>query len=602
VLQPTALYLQDANGSRFISGTLAEAESLMGSPLPALPPPDRDGARPVYAVRFHPQLYALLGRFLQSLLREIGAEGAPAARPAHGSRDQAEYEAALSRVLRAVRADDRRLGLLNLCWLAHGKAVAESLRELEQRNPAVRRLKYSLHPLLSSFYRRLDQAARRPAEPADSERAALLAGSADNSSVVDAVIEDGFAFTELGIGHLDFNQFLAANKRYRIGADLFFEIYTILVKETERRLRENERGLVSRVARHLPGLSRDQLLSQAGLVKVMMNGHVLTYLLADAWQTGSRLVASPRIKSEAERRRPAEIIDAFLDLVAGVKRFEIISHLRDHICLLKPGDGREDERQNGAMRVYEFGESAHVLNNAVNATILFLDLRGFTQTSEGQISERDLTRELYLVFDAFIPHIRRFGGTVDKFLGDGIMVTYGTSEADPLNPLNALRSAILCQQTLRSLRQQGRTYFKMGIAIHFGRVYLARFIADESSVQGTVIGRNVNLAGRLSSAAKRSLDEDDASDVLPSVLHGSDFPVTVDGSGALFNEGIAISRDTLMQLEEHLPLTHTDMSGFDTIEYFDEQVGQRIVMRYVGDAKFKGVRSSVPVYAVDFEG
>jgi hypothetical protein len=234
--------------------------------------------------------------------------------------------------------------------------------------------------------------------------------------------------------------------------------------------------------------------------------------------------------------------------------------------------------------------------------VLFLDLRGFTQTSEGQISERDLTRELYDVFDAFIPHIRRFGGIVDKFLGDGIMVTYGTTEADPLHPLNALRSAILCQETLRGLRQQGKTYFKMGVAIHYGRVYLARFIADETSVQTTVIGRNVNLAGRLSSASKKPFDEDEPSESDASGNGGTEFQVTVDGSGALFNEGIAISRDTLMQLEAHLPLNHTDVGGFSQLEYFDEQVGRRILLRYAGDAKFKGVRSSVPVYAVQFVG
>ena len=49
----------------------------------------------------------------------------------------------------------------------------------------------------------------------------------------------------------------------------------------------------------------------------------------------------------------------------------------------------------------------------------------------------------------------------------------------------------------------------MGVAIHYGRVYLARFIDDEESVQTTVIGRNVNLAGRLSSAAKKPMDEDE---------------------------------------------------------------------------------------------
>jgi class 3 adenylate cyclase len=598
-----SLYVKDSASCRFTAGTLAEAESLFGSPLPALPPPDKEGGRPIFAVRFHPQLHALLDRFLQSLLREIGGDAGAGGRGENGSRDQSEYELALGRVLRAVRADDRRLGLVNLCWLAHSKAVADSLRELEQRNAAVRKLKYSLHPLLSSFYRRLDQASRRAVEQADAQRAALLAGASENPSLVDAIVEDGFAFTEPGIANVDFNQFLAANKRYRLSADLFFEIYTLLLKETERRLRENERGMVARVARHLPGLSREQTLSHAGLVKVMMNAHVLTYLMGDAWQTGSRLLASARIKTEAERRRPAEIVDAFLDVVAGVKRFELVSHLRDHVCLLRPGDDRDlDDRVSRGMRLYEFAESARVLNNAVNATVLFLDLRGFTQTSEGQISERDLTRELYDVFDAFIPHIRRFGGTVDKFLGDGMMVTYGTTEADLLHPLNALRSAILCQETLRALRQQGKTYFKMGVAIHYGRVYLARFIADEASVQSTVIGRNVNLAGRLSSAAKKAIDEDEPSDGPAWDGPAPELQVSVDSSGALLNEGIAISRDMLMQLEANLPLTHTDIGGFSQVEYFDEQVGRRILIRYAGDAKFKGVRSSVPVYAVDFEG
>ncbi|HEY7510027.1 MAG TPA: adenylate/guanylate cyclase domain-containing protein [Vicinamibacteria bacterium] len=595
---PSALYVKDLAATRFIAGTAAEAESLLGSPLPALPPPDHDGGHAVFVVRFHPQLHALLDRFLLGLVREIGGEaggGAPSV-----SRDQAEYEAALARVLRAVRADDRRLGLVNLCWLAHSKAVADSLRALQQKSPAVRQIKYSLHPLLSSLFRRLDQGARRAVEQADPQRAALLAGSAENGALVDAIIDDGFAFTEAGIGNVDFNQFLAANKRYRIGADLFFEIYTLLLKETDRRIRENERGMIARMARHLPGLGREQALSHAGLVKVMMNAHVLTYLLGDAWQTGSKLLSSARMKAEAERRRPAEIVDAFLDVAAGVKRFEIVSHLRDRVCLLR--DGRELDDRVSRMRHYEFGESAQVLNNAVNSTVLFLDLRGFTQTSEGQISERDLTRELYDVFDAFIPHIRRFGGIVDKFLGDGIMVTYGTTEADPLHPLNALRSAILCQETLRGLRQQGKTYFKMGVAIHYGRVYLARFIADETSVQTTVIGRNVNLAGRLSSASKKPFDEDEPSESAASGNGGTEFQVTVDGSGALFNEGIAISRDTLMQLEAHLPLNHTDVGGFSQLEYFDEQVGRRILMRYAGDAKFKGVRSSVPVYAVQFEG
>ena len=332
----------------------------------------------------------------------------------------------------------------------------------------------------------------------------------------------------------------------------------------------------------------------------MMSAQVLPYLLGDPWTTGQRLLSSPTIQAEADRRKPAEIIDAFLDVITGAKRFELVCRVRDRVELIG-AFGREldlEDKASRSLRVYEFGEAAQVLNNAVSATVLFLDLRGFTQTSEGQISERDLTRELYAVFDEFVPLVRRFGGTVDKYLGDGMMVTFGTDHADALDVLNALRTAILCQESLRRKRQEGKTYFQMGVAIHHGRVYLARFIEDEENVQSTVIGRNVNLAGRLSSAAKKPLEEDEVEAAPPpGPVHASGLRVMVDGAGTLFNEGIAISRDTLVQLESHLALVH----GEGVMEYDDEAIDKRILIRYAGDAKFKGVRSSLPVYEVDYE-
>jgi class 3 adenylate cyclase len=601
-------YFKDPAGSRFVAGGLAEAESLFGSPLPLLPPPEIEDGREVFLVRFHPGLHALLQRFLQGLLNEISKDTPVpgGGKPDDGAKNQAEYEAALNRLLPSVRSSDRRLGLANLFWLAHTRDIAECLQEMEVKNPSVRKLKYFLHPLLSSFYRRVDQAARRELERAEPGLQAFLTGTIETSGLVDSLIEDGFAFTERTIGEFDFNQFLAANKRYRISADLFFEIYQILAKETERRIKEGDRGLLSRVARHMPQLPKEQLQTQAGIAKIMMNAHVMTYLFADAWGTGSKLTGSAKLTAEAERRKPSEVLDVFLDLVNSVKRFEIAAHLRDRVVLLRPftEDREADRHYSNNARVYEFGASAQVLNNAVNATVLFLDLRGFTKTSEGQVSERDLTRELYAVFDAFVPHVRRFGGTIDKFLGDGIMITYGTLHSSPFDALNAVRTAIVCQSTIRRMRDAGQTVFQMGISIHHGRVYLARFIADEDAVQSTVIGRNVNLAGRLSSASKKPMDEDDIdiSTHFPP-MSATGLQVTVDREGTLFNEGIAISRDTLMQLENSVALTHLEMEqgGSSRIEYFDEAIGMKIVIRYAGDAKFKGVRASFPTYEVDYE-
>jgi class 3 adenylate cyclase len=351
-----------------------------------------------------------------------------------------------------------------------------------------------------------------------------------------------------------------------------------------------------RARRHLSGIPREHHLDPDNLSKLVLCEPLLTALLADPFGASARLAASPLLRAEAERGRALEGFQAFLDLAAGLRRFEIVSHVRQRIVPLgtttpAPALDLEEKTRKG-LRVYEFGEAAQVLNHAVPATVLFLDLRGFTSTSEGQISERDLTRELYAVFDAFVPLIERFGGTVDKYLGDGMMVTWGTDRHDVLDPLKAIRSAVLCQESLQRKRQSGATWFKMGIAIHHGRVYLARFVAGGGSVQATVIGRNVNLAGRLSSASRRSLDEVSGEASVSSVSR-----VSVDREGTLFNEGIAISRETLAQLEEHLALVHTDRG----MEYEDDLIDRRLVIRYAGDAKFKGVRSSLPVYAVEHE-
>src|SRR5438128_10815493 len=100
---------------------------------------------------------------------------------------------------------------------------------LFRSSPAIKKAKYSLHPLLSSFYKRVNQSARRVVDRNCPGRVAFLAGTRENTALVDALLDDGFAFTELSISDVDFNQFLAANKRYRLSADVFFELYSILV-------------------------------------------------------------------------------------------------------------------------------------------------------------------------------------------------------------------------------------------------------------------------------------------------------------------------------------------------------------------------------------
>jgi class 3 adenylate cyclase len=590
-----SLFVKEPASARFVVGGVAEAESLLGAPLPPLPWPDVEQGRAVLPVNHHGKVKNALHRFVVGLLVQTGVDLRNVPAPSDPKREQADFEALLERALRSVYESDRRLGLANLFWLAHSREVAAAFRELETKLPGLRRSKHALQPLLASFYRRLDVGARRAVDQSAPGRMSFLGGPGP-SPVLDAVLDDGIALFEYSITELDLTQFLYANKRYKVTVELFNEFTNVLAGELERRLREGDRGLQSRISRHVPGLSKEQQLMPGGLLRLAMHPQLQAYLMADAWGTAARLAQSPRLRAEAEKRKSSELVDALLDLCTGLRRFELIDQARSRILPVSD----MDDRVRDGRRVYEFGESAHVVNNAVNATVLFLDLRGFTQTSEGQVSARDLTEELYTVFDTFVPHVRRFGGTVDKFLGDGIMATYGTEQRDPLGPLNALRSAILCQEELIRLRRQGRTNFKMGVSVHYGRVYVARFIADDHSAQVTVIGRNVNVAGRLSSAAKKPMDEDEGDEPAPTRHEVRDLQVTVDKSGALLNEGIALSRDGLNQLEAELPLVRHDSGTSGVLDYFDEAIGRRLLIRYAGDAKFKGVRTSYPVFEVDF--
>jgi class 3 adenylate cyclase len=236
-------------------------------------------------------------------------------------------------------------------------------------------------------------------------------------------------------------------------------------------------------------------------------------------------------------------------------------------------------------------------------TVLFCDIVGSTALAE-HLGAEAMHELLGRFFELALAEVHRYGGTIDKFLGDGMMVTFGTDHAEPAACLNAVRTAILCQDALHAQREAGKTAYKMGVSIHYGRVYLARFIVDEWETQNTVIGRNVNLAGRLSSAAKKPMEEDEggAAESEPAPQRALGMSVTVDADGQLFNEGIAISRAAFSQIEQQVELADKEEAGLRRMEFFDAEIKRRVMFRYAGDAKFKGVSTSFPVFEVDHQG
>ena len=87
-------------------------------------------------------------------------------------------------------------------------------------------------------------------------------------------------------------------------------------------------------------------------------------------------------------------------------------------------------------------------------TILFADVSGFTALSEKLDPEavRDL---ITACFDRLVPCIQRYGGTIDKFMGDEIMALFGAPRAHENDPERALRAALRCAGSWRPSTRSG---------------------------------------------------------------------------------------------------------------------------------------------------
>ncbi|MGI8554948.1 MAG: adenylate/guanylate cyclase domain-containing protein [Pyrinomonadaceae bacterium] len=137
-------------------------------------------------------------------------------------------------------------------------------------------------------------------------------------------------------------------------------------------------------------------------------------------------------------------------------------------------------------------------------TVLFADIRGFTAFSENENPER-VVGLLNRYFSVMSEIIFAHGGTLDKYIGDGLMAIFGAPQASPDDARNALQTAVEMQQKLAVLNDEleGEGYKRIGIGIglHTGEATIG-YIGSEKRSEYTAIGDTVNLSARLEQNAK----------------------------------------------------------------------------------------------------
>ena len=136
----------------------------------------------------------------------------------------------------------------------------------------------------------------------------------------------------------------------------------------------------------------------------------------------------------------------------------------------------------------------------VVVTALFSDIRGFTATSE-EIGPELLVQMLSDHLNAMTEMVRAHDGTLDKFIGDGVMALYNVPLPQPDHALRAVRTAWGMMQAHREVMRRWPPLPPIGIGVDTGEVIVGNF-GSAQRLEYTAIGHHINLAARLCGAAE----------------------------------------------------------------------------------------------------
>lgn len=184
------------------------------------------------------------------------------------------------------------------------------------------------------------------------------------------------------------------------------------------------------------------------------------------------------------------------------------------ITAIKELERQKQERLRGVFRRYvspqvveeilagggNFGEPVER-----EVVVLFADIRGYTTLTEGLPPRILVEQVLNRYLTAMTEVMYHYGGTIDKFMGDGVIGVFGVPIARHDDIPRSLKAAIAMQQSFERLRYGWREGLNldigMGVGIGYGPAVVGN-VGSDQRVDYTVIGDVVNTASRLNGLAK----------------------------------------------------------------------------------------------------
>jgi len=225
-------------------------------------------------------------------------------------------------------------------------------------------------------------------------------------------------------------------------------------------------------------------------------------------------------------------------VVAGIVSLKIRKNIFSSFHTLQERDNLE--------RVFGQQVSKEIVNEFINndltitsrqreATIMFLDIRNFSNFCEGKTPE-EINKYQNEVLSFMIDIVKKNRGIVNQILGDGFMATFGAPVEDENHTDNAVKAASEIIQQLNFYNEEGKiAKTNVGIGIHCGEVVTGN-VGTEDRKQYSVTGNTVILAARLEQLNKE------------------------------FNSSVIVSKDVIDNMKtegvEFIPLGNVTIKGF----------------------------------------
>ena len=134
-----------------------------------------------------------------------------------------------------------------------------------------------------------------------------------------------------------------------------------------------------------------------------------------------------------------------------------------------------------------------LLNEECFVAVLFCDIVGFTSYVESNASSESIINTLNIILRRVSSSVKRFNGSIDKFMGDSVMAIF----RDPANAINAALDMQSHSADINGLRSRaGQETLRLRIGLHWGEVVIGN-VGTEERLDWTAIGDVVNTASRI---------------------------------------------------------------------------------------------------------